>query len=320
MVSMKKALSVIAAAAIMLSAAAALPADSFAGENIAVTASAVSKLRAPDGLTYSAAGSGKIALAWNTVNGADAYVIYKFNSSTGKWKRLATTKKNMITISNIKKGREYYYKVAALDKVNGKYYRGYFTDFIKVEYNYTAPSAASDSASVGTDAQQEMLVNYYTKLLAADTDGAKSMGIKSSSALLANAQELGGQVMLVRYVMDDDSVVTYGYCITNGKVTQITAAPLASSDNTNGPTDIYFVKEKLTNNYFLFEENKSHTNYTTYRIGKANVWGFIQRHEITVYGGAIYYLDGDVTDVGTARDILDSYDKCVQKDGINLLK
>lgn len=320
MISMKKTLSVIAAAAVMLSAAAALPADSFAGENIAVTASAVSKLRAPDGFTYSAAGSGKIALAWNTVKGADAYVIYKFDSSTGKWKKLASTKKNMITVSNIKKGREYYYKVAALDKINGKYYRGYFTDFIKVEYNYTAPSAASDSAAVATDAQQEMLVNYYTKLLAAGTDGAKSLGVKSSSALLANAQQLGGQVMLVRYVMDDDTVVTYGYCITNGSVTQITAAPLASSDNKNGPTDIYFVKEKGTNSYYLFEENNSRKNYSTYRIGKADVWGFIQRYEITVYGGAIYYLDGENTDVGTARDIIDSFDKCSQNDGVNILK
>lgn len=301
---MKKLTSIITALAVMLSAAAIIP-DADISSPLAIEAAAYSKLKAPTGLIYSPASDGKIALSWNTVKGAEGYVIYRYKD--GSWVKLATTKKNTVIISGITNSKNYYYKVAALDKINRKYYRGEFCEHIKVQLNYEE-KPKSDSAYVSTADQQEILVNYYLNNLSAKTTFGESIGAVSSRAVLANAQTHGGQVMLVYYTLNNGNTVVYGYCITNGRATQITAKPIAdSSDKINA--EAYFVKEKGSNSYYIFRSNSTVSSNSEYSFSSADVNGLKSLYTITIYGGALYYLNGEMSDYGSCKEFLDSFEK-----------
>ncbi len=63
-----------------------------------------------------------ITLKWNKVPGVDGYRIYRWNSSSKKWKKLATTKKLTYTDKNRISGTKYKYAVSAYDKKDGKTY------------------------------------------------------------------------------------------------------------------------------------------------------------------------------------------------------
>ena len=63
-----------------------------------------------------------ITLKWDKVTGADGYTIYRWNSGTKKWEKLATTKKLTYTDKNRSAGKKYKYAVATYDKKDGKTY------------------------------------------------------------------------------------------------------------------------------------------------------------------------------------------------------
>lgn len=312
---MKKLTSIITALALILSAA-VIPASEYTPP-LAIEASAYAKLKAPTGLTYSPASNGKIALSWNTVKGADGYVIYRYKK--GSWVKLATTTKNTVVISGIASGQSYFYKVAALDKVNRKYYRGEFCDYIKVQCNFEE-KPQSDSAFITTDNQQQILVNYYISNLSAETTFGKSIEAVSSKAVLANAQTNGGQVMLTYYELKDGRTVVYGYCITNGKVTQITNKAIAdSSDKINA--EAYFVKENGSNSYYIFRSNSTVSSNSIYSFCSADVNGLNEKYTITIYGGVLFYLNGTTSDMGSCEEFLDSFEKAeTGSDEITILK
>lgn len=313
---MKKLTSIITALAVMLSASAVLPFYDISSP-LAIETSAYSKLKAPTGLIYSPASNGKIALSWNTVKGAEGYVIYRYKN--GSWVKLATTTKNTVVISGITGGKNYYYKIAALDKINRKYYRGEFCDFIKVQINYDDP-LKSESADISTDSQQEILTKYYSDTLSASSTFGTTIGAVSSKAVLANAQNHGGQVMLVNYTLDDGNTVVYAYCISNGRVTQITNKPIADSSD-KIYTDAYFVKENGSNRYYIFRSNSTVSVNSEYSFCLADAYGLIERYTITIYGGGLYYLNGEYSDVGSCKDFLDSFEKTdTGKDEIVFLK
>ena len=81
------------------------------------------KLAAPAGFKASKSAT-KITLKWDAVDGADAYRVYMYNSKTGKYEKCKTVKSAKCTISGLKKGTQYKFKVVALDTVNGKYKAG----------------------------------------------------------------------------------------------------------------------------------------------------------------------------------------------------
>lgn len=66
----------------------------------------------------------KRTLSWSKVEGAQKYVVYRSTSKNGTYTKLTTTKKTSFTDTKAKKGKKYYYKVAAYKKVGSKkYYR-----------------------------------------------------------------------------------------------------------------------------------------------------------------------------------------------------
>ena len=84
-----------------------------------VTASAASKLPAPEGLTATVSGT-SVRLTWDETEGADAYRVYMYNKDTGKYEKYKDTKNTAVKLKELGDGK-YKFRVAALVKKNGKY-------------------------------------------------------------------------------------------------------------------------------------------------------------------------------------------------------
>ena len=61
-----------------------------------------------------------VKINWGKISGAKGYQIYRATSKTGKYRKIATTKRNYIINSKLTTGKYYYYKVRAYKKVKGK--------------------------------------------------------------------------------------------------------------------------------------------------------------------------------------------------------
>lgn len=82
-------------------------------------------------MNHSSAGDMKVKLSWSKVTGATDYLVYLSTSRTGGWKKVATVKgtakSRSVVLSSFNgkkfvKYQDYYYKVLARRKMNGKYY------------------------------------------------------------------------------------------------------------------------------------------------------------------------------------------------------
>ncbi len=77
------------------------------------------KLAAPSGLKATA-GTSSVKLTWNKLTGADAYRVYKYNSSTKKYETYKNVSANSCTVSGLKAGT-YQFRVAGLVESGKKY-------------------------------------------------------------------------------------------------------------------------------------------------------------------------------------------------------
>ena len=80
-------------------------------------------LSAPAGIKASKSSS-KITLSWNAVSGADAYRVYMYDPSTDEYEEYKDVSGTKCTVSGLKSGTAYKFKIAALKKSNGKYKAG----------------------------------------------------------------------------------------------------------------------------------------------------------------------------------------------------
>ncbi|MCC2864883.1 hypothetical protein LK494_02980 [Anaerovorax odorimutans] len=87
---------------------------------------AASKLKAPTLYNHSA-GIHSIKNYWSKVKGAKGYHLYRSTKKSGKYKRIATTKKGSYTDKKLKEGKKYYYKVRAYKSSKGKKKYGKFS-------------------------------------------------------------------------------------------------------------------------------------------------------------------------------------------------
>ncbi len=85
----------------------------------ATTSAKTAKLAAPKNFKATVSGT-TVKLTWKKVTGADAYMVYKLNSETGKYETLKNVAKTSITIKGLKEGT-YKFRVAALVKNGTKY-------------------------------------------------------------------------------------------------------------------------------------------------------------------------------------------------------
>lgn len=87
---------------------------------LTVTAdAATAKLAAPKNIKGTLDGT-TLTLTWSAVSGADAYRVYKYNDSTGKYETLKNTASTKCVIKGLTKGN-YKFRVAALVKSGNKY-------------------------------------------------------------------------------------------------------------------------------------------------------------------------------------------------------
>lgn len=68
----------------------------------------------------------KVTLKWGKVGGTTEYRIYRANSKSGKYTKIATvsSKKTSYTDKSVKKGKTYYYKVVTVKKIGKNKYEG----------------------------------------------------------------------------------------------------------------------------------------------------------------------------------------------------
>ena len=78
------------------------------------------KLKAPDGIK-STSTTNSITLEWNKVSGADGYRIYKYDSTKKKYVKYKSVSNTKCTVSNLKIGTKYNFKIVTLIKENDKY-------------------------------------------------------------------------------------------------------------------------------------------------------------------------------------------------------
>ncbi|MBQ8780053.1 MAG: cellulase family glycosylhydrolase [Oscillospiraceae bacterium] len=142
----KKIICAFTAAAVMLGAVpvfneAALSAD------IAITAEAA-KLSSPTGIKASVSGD-KTTISWKKVSGADGYRVYKYDSAKKAFVRLKTVAGTKTTVSGLSKGK-HYFKIAAVDKVNGKYQAGTASSKITVTVKSSAAKTTEKNTAAAT--------------------------------------------------------------------------------------------------------------------------------------------------------------------------
>ena len=80
--------------------------------------------------------SSAVTLKWNKVTRASGYQIYRYNSKTKKYEKLATVKGNATFFyknTKLKKGTTVKYKVRAYKTYNGTNYYGAFSDIVSIK-------------------------------------------------------------------------------------------------------------------------------------------------------------------------------------------
>ncbi len=302
---MKKIIS-LSLAAVLAFSAAALPVPYADKPPAAITAVADNALGTPKNLRYSVSSKGKIKLEWDKVKDADGYVVYKYDTSARRWKSFKSIRSCSLTVSGIKGDQKYFFKVAALKNLNGKYYRYGFSDYITVKITGGIGYDSNSSA----DNQQSMLVDYYKDSLA--VSGKNLMHAKSSRAYIANALSPGGTVLLADFYFENDKKITCAYCIYNGTVTPIGNGIIADSDNIN-MTSAYFVKEETSGSVYIMITN-NYSNSSEEVIAKVTPQGLLPVYKFYSLYDAIYYLNDEPTDYGTYLTIMDSFSRCEGKD------
>lgn len=118
-------LSLILATIMIFSAAAVSASAASSSTNIGASQSAVTLYTAkkpakPTNLKASSVKATSVKLKWKKVSGATKYMVYQYNASTKKYKKLATVKKNAATIKNLTAAKTYKLAVQAVNKSGAK--------------------------------------------------------------------------------------------------------------------------------------------------------------------------------------------------------
>ena len=87
-----------------------------------------------------------VTLKWNAVKRADKYQVYRYEKSTGEWKRLITTSKTSYTASGLSSGTSYKFKVRPYREAQGYKYYG---DFEDITVKTVSSTSSSDSQYIG---------------------------------------------------------------------------------------------------------------------------------------------------------------------------
>ena len=213
---MKKLLKLLA---IFLTAAAAIA-------SMCVVSGAASVLPAPTGIVLTASDT-SVKIVWDEVRGADAYRVYKYDKSLGKFKKYKNVSGTVCNVTGLKKSTEYRFKVAALVKKENIYTKQTISDAYKVK---TFELPAPENIGKFEFSDGDVILQWY-KMSGADAYRAYILDSKSG-----------------KYKVYKDALTNNSVDISSLKVgktyTFIIAALTKNSDGSykeqtrSGPTDV----------------------------------------------------------------------------------
>ncbi|MCM1524766.1 MAG: fibronectin type III domain-containing protein [Ruminococcus sp.] len=250
---------VMAAAAVLSAGMPAYTAEYGCGLGIRV--SATDKLDAPSDIKASAS-SDSVTLTWDKVKGADAYSVYKYDSSDKKFKSYKSVTGTSCKVTGLTKGVTYSFKVAALVKSGGKYVLQELSDTVSVK---TGASASDNVKKNIQDKYSGTTVTYsskddkFTVVKLTNTDksaklsaSAKKTWSKTVSSASDDADkiediiEAAGMDSSCEYVIGDknkkvllrieDGDITYNY--SEEKTSQKTSSKKQTSSDDKGHEDM----------------------------------------------------------------------------------
>ncbi|MBR3149351.1 MAG: fibronectin type III domain-containing protein [Eubacterium sp.] len=174
---MKKLLSVILAAAMLLSIGAA--AD--------LSALAAAAPKTPTGVTAYATSTSAITVKWNKAKGAKKYIVLRSASKDGKYKKIATVRKTSCNSAKLKANKKYFYKVKAVSgkkqsKVSkiasAKTHKKYDAAALKRIYLDVVNSKLRDHGEPTTKVYGIMAYDEYTSYTGYYVDGVSIIRLK----------------------------------------------------------------------------------------------------------------------------------------------
>ena len=126
-----------------------------------------------------------ITLKWSPVKRADKYQVYKYDKTSGIWKRLITTSRTSYTVTGLSYGTSYRFKVRPYREALGYKYYGDFEDIsVKTASN---SSSSSSSGYIGEARAKQIALNKagvsasnaeFTKVKLEYDDGIRVYDVK----------------------------------------------------------------------------------------------------------------------------------------------
>lgn len=92
-----------------------------------------------------------VTLDWSSVKRADKYQVYQYNRTSRTWERVITTSKTKYTVTGLKSGTTYKFKVRAYRSVLGsKYYSDFESITVTTRKSSSTGSGSGSSGLIGT--------------------------------------------------------------------------------------------------------------------------------------------------------------------------
>lgn len=114
-----------------------------------------------------------VTLKWSKAKGASKYQVYLYDTAAKKYVRKTTVSGTSTTISNLKAGTTYKFKVRAYKAVGDTKYYGEFSDVRKVKTAGTAATTSTSSTYIGTTKAKNIALNHAA-LTASKVKGLKA--------------------------------------------------------------------------------------------------------------------------------------------------
>ena len=126
-------------AGLLLAGAMALNGIPYIAEPLGISVSAASKLAAPTDFSAAATDT-TIKITWKEVAGADAYRVYKYNSSEKKYEVYRTVTAASCKVTELTSGTSYLFRVTALVKSGSKYTAQTMSSTVRIKTKLAAPA------------------------------------------------------------------------------------------------------------------------------------------------------------------------------------
>ncbi len=193
--------------------------------------------------TYTAK-SNQITFSWNKVNGADGYKVYRYNSGTGKWDRIATVASGVT--SRTDKGHnpnsKHTYAVQAYKNYNGAQCHGEMSNPL---YTVCAPAQVTIGSGFGyttssvtvrwskvTGATGYEIYRYNTSTSKWDLVGTVNSGSTTSFTNTGLTAGNSYRYIVRAFSKQSDGNVCYGYFSSELNAFAICSKPTISSSST----------------------------------------------------------------------------------------